>query len=460
MVNPAARCPVLKTTKESRLQAGMHPFEAGGLLWALPFAGMLLSIAVLPMAYPHFWHAHHGKVAVGWAAAFLLPFAYSAGFASALHEILHALLLEYIPFVVLLFALYTVAGGLHIQGRLRGSPLVNTGILAFGTAIASVIGTTGAAMVLIRPLLRANERRRQRAHLVMFFIFLVGNIGGALSPLGDPPLFLGFLHGVDFFWPTRMLAAPTLLVSGILLILFLGVDSHLLRRPDSLLPESDTAPVQAPGLEGRINLVLLALIVGAVLLSGVWRPGVSVSLQGVTLELQNLVRDALLLLAAAASLKWTAPHARHGNGFTWGPMAEVAKLFIGIFLSIIPVVAILKMGADGALGSLIVLAHDAHGQPVGAHYFWMTGILSAFLDNAPTYLVFFNMGGSDPQALRALSAGAVFMGALTYIGNAPNFMVKAIAEHRHVPMPGFFAFAGWSGLILLPVFALVAWVFF
>ncbi len=427
-----------------------HLFEVGGLLWALPFAGMLLSIAILPMASPNFWHAHHGKVAAGWAAAFMAPFARVSGFDAARHAVLHAALLEYLPFVILLLALYTVAGGLHIQGRLRSSPAINTGILAFGTAIASMIGTTGASMVLIRPLLNTNEQRRQRAHLVLFFIFLVGNMGGALSPLGDPPLFLGFLHGVDFFWPTRVLAAPTLLVTVLLLILFYVLDGVLLRRAGSLLPQNETSSVQALGLEGRINLLLFPLIIGAVLLSGLWKPGVSFSINGVVLELQNLVRDGLLLLVTAASLKGTARHARHGNGFTWGPMSEVSKLFAGIFITIVPVLAMLKGNVTGALGAGMT----------PAHYFWLTGMLSAFLDNAPTYLVFYNMGGHDPHALMAISAGAVFMGALTYIGNAPNFMVKAIAEHRHVPMPGFFGYMGWSCLILLPIFSLVAWVFF
>ncbi len=425
-------------------------FESSGLLWTLPFVGMLLSIAVLPAVFPHFWHAHHGKVATVWAAAFLVPFASLMGWERAFHAIMQTVLLEYLPFVILLLALYTVTGGLHIQGRLRGSPAVNTGILAFGAAIASVMGTTGAAMLLIRPLLRANERRRHRAHLVLFFIFLVGNIGGALSPLGDPPLFLGFLHGVDFLWPLRALAAPTLLASVLLLILFYGVDSAMVRRAESLLPEREAVQSQALGLEGRINLALLALVLGAVLLSGVWKPGVSFSIQGVVVEAQNLLRDALLLLATGASLKWTAPHARHGNGFTWGPMAEVAKLFAGIFLTIVPVLAMIQGEAAATMTGIMT--------PL--HYFWLTGLLSAFLDNAPTYLVFFNMGGHNPHVLTAISAGAVFMGALTYVGNAPNFMVKAIAEHRHVAMPGFFAYMGWSCLILLPVFSLEAWIFF
>ena len=224
----------------------------------------------------------------------------------------------------------------------------------------------------------------------------------------------------------------------------------MVRRADSLLPESDASQAQALGLEGRINLALLGLIIGAVLLSGLWKPGVSFSIHGVALEVQNMARDAMLLLATWVSLKWTAPHARHGNGFTWEPMAEVARLFVGIFLTIVPVVAMLKGEATVTLG----------GAMTPLHYFWMTGLLSAFLDNAPTYLVFFNMGGHDPHVLTAISAGAVFMGALTYVGNAPNFMVKAIAEHWHVRMPGFFAYMGWSCLILLPVFSLVAWVFF
>ena len=436
------------------------------LAWGLPFAGILLSIALFPIFAPGVWHHHFGKITAGWTALFLLPFAVSFGAGTSAALVAHALLAEFIPFVVLLFALYTVSGGILVWGNLHGSPALNTGLLALGTLLASIMGTTGAAMLLIRPLLKANDNRRHNVHVVVFFIFLVANIGGGLTPLGDPPLFLGFLKGVDFFWTLKAMALPVLLLVTVLLALFYMLDSYYFRK-EGVLPR-DRTPDSAVKLYGLRNVPLLLAIIGAVLLSGFWQPGISFDVLGTPVALQNLVRDGLLLLIAAVSLRITPAQVRAGNEFNWAPMLEVGKLFAGIFITIAPVIAILQAGQQGQLASLVRLVTASDGTPVNGMYFWMTGLLSAFLDNAPTYLVFFNLASGDaaqlmgPQAgtLLAISMGAVFMGALSYIGNAPNFMVKAIAEQRGIAMPSFFGYLLWSSSILLPLFLLLGWGLF
>ncbi len=423
----------------------------------------------MPLLAPAFWHHHYGKVSFACAMAFLVPFVYSFGFSQAVQDVAHVLLMEYIPFIIVLFALYTISGGICVQGNLHGTPGTNTALLALGTFMASWVGTTGAAMLLIRPLIRANDNRKHNAHVVVFFIFLVANAGGALTPLGDPPLFLGFLMGVSFFWTTTHMFLPTVLLCAMLLAMFYALDWYYFHHRDEQKPARLDPTHDSPiRIVGGVNFVLLAGVIGGVLLSGFWRPGVAFDLLGSRLELQSIVRDVLLLALALLSLKLTPRPARRGNDFKWGPMAEVAKLFIGIFLTIIPVIAILRAGKDGALGALIRLATDANGQPINAMYFWLTGGLSAFLDNAPTYLVFFNMAGGDPRmlsgplatTLMAISAGAVYMGAMTYIGNAPNFMVKAIAEHHGIRMPSFFGYMAWSIAFLLPCLILISWIFF
>lgn len=435
------------------------------LVWALPFAGILLSIAIFPLVAPNFWHHNFGKIAAFWAAAFLLPFMALHGLGLAVYELLHVLLLEYIPFIILLLSLFTVAGGVRLRGSLVGSPLVNTAILAFGTLIASWMGTTGAAMLLIRPIIQANEWRKHRVHTIVFFIFLVANIGGSLTPLGDPPLFLGFLKGVSFFWPMTHLFGPMLVASAILLVVYFLLDTYLMRK------ETAKAPAQSGeklALEGSFNILLLAGVVGAVLLSGLWKPGISFTIYHVQVELQNITRDVLLLGIAFVSWKVTSLESREANGFSWFPILEVAKLFVAIFITIVPAIAILKAGTDGALSGVVALVTAADGTPNNAAYFWMTGILSSFLDNAPTYLVFFNTAGGDPQqlmgplalTLEAIAAGAVFMGANSYIGNAPNFMVKAIAEERGIKMPSFFGYIGWAIVFLIPLFGLITVLFF
>jgi len=442
-----------------------------GLLWAIPFVGMLLSIAIMPLVAGNFWHHHFGKVTAFWALSFIVPFAILFGFELAAFELIHTLLLEYIPFIILLAALYTVAGGVRVTGTLRGTPAVNTLILAIGTVIASWMGTTGAAMLLIRPLIRANEWRQNKAHIFVFFIFLVANIGGSLTPLGDPPLFLGFLKGVSFFWPTQHLFLPMLLVSICLLVIFFIFDTVMLKREAPQLHESAEEVVEEVrtrlGIEGKVNILLIGAIVGAVLLSGIWKPGISFEIFHTEVTLQNLARDVLLILIAVLSMRLTRNETRAGNAFTWFPIIEVAKLFAGIFVTIIPAIAMLKAGEHGPLGAVVSLvSHE--GVPNNAAYFWLTGALSSFLDNAPTYLVFFNTAGGDPHLLMgeeaatlvAISAGAVFMGAVTYIGNAPNFMVRSIAEERGVKMPSFFGYIVWSFIFLLPLFGLVTLVFF
>lgn len=438
-------------------------------LWIIPFAGILLSIALGPITAPGFWHHHFGKTTAFWTLAFVVPFAVQFGPQLAVHEVLHTLLTEYLPFIILLFALFTVSGGIHIGGNLHGSAAHNTGVLATGTLLASVMGTTGAAMLLIRPLLRANDHRRYRAHVVVFFIFLVANIGGALTPLGDPPLFLGFLKGIDFFWTTRAMLLPTLTAAALLLIVFFVLDRWLWRLEDAHhLFRRDPTPDRGLRVDGTPNLLLLGAILAAVLVSGLWKPDLAIEVAGARIALQDAVRDVLLLAIAAASWRWTPARVRRANDFSFAPIAEVAMLFAGIFLTIIPALAILRAGHEGVLSPLLALLAGTDGQAANGLYFWLTGALSSVLDNAPTYLVFFNLAGGDPAelmgplaaTLTAISAGAVFMGANTYIGNAPNFMVKSIAESRGVRMPTFIGYLGWSMLVLLPIYALLTLLFF
>lgn len=436
--------------------------------WGVPFAGILLSIALFPLLAPQFWHHHYGKVAAAWALAFLLPFASIFGLAAAGAGLVHALLAEYIPFVILLTALFTVVSGIFIRGNLHGSPGLNTSILAIGAVLASFVGTTGASVLLIRPLIRANDNRQHKAHVVVFFIFIVSNVGGSLTPLGDPPLFLGFLKGVDFFWTAKNIFPETLFLLACLLAIFYALDWWYYHRREEVLPVDPTPDSRNIGFDGQVNFVLLALVIGLVLLSGAWKSSVAFNVWGTEVGLPGLVRDAGLVAVTLLSLKLTAQQVHEANQFSWAPMLEVAKLFAGIFLTIIPVIAMLKAGVNGPFGAVVAAVTRPDGTPDPAMYFWATGLLSSFLDNAPTYLVFFNTAGGDPAVLMttlaptlaAISAGAVFMGANSYIGNAPNLMVKAIAEDRGVKMPSFFGYMAWSCVVLLPLFALVTLIWF
>ena len=434
------------------------------ILWIFPFVGILLSIAIFPLLAPNFWHHNFGKVSAFWSTLFIIPFLFQVGFTITLYELLHVGLLEYLPFLVLLLALFTISGGVQLTGSLVGTPIINTTIILIGTLLASWMGTTGAAMLLIRPIIRANKDRKNKVHVIVFFIFLVANIGGSLTPLGDPPLFLGFLKGISFFWTTSAMFVPMLFMAISLLIIFFVFDTYLYKKEKIKKTDTDIKI----GIEGSFNLLLLLGVIASVLLSGFWKPHIEFEVFYVHVELQNVVRDVLLLLLTFASWKMTSSKIREANEYNWFPILEVGKLFAGIFITIIPAIAILKAGTSGALSSVIQSVSSDSG-PVNYMYFWATGILSSFLDNAPTYLVFFNTAGGDPvqlmgelyDTLLAISAGAVFMGANTYIGNAPNFMVKSISESSGIDMPSFFGyFFKWSLPILFPLFIVVSFLFF
>jgi Na+/H+ antiporter NhaD/arsenite permease-like protein len=435
--------------------------------WALPFAGMLLSIALLPLLLPHVWHQHFGRIALGWALAFIAPFAAVFGLGAAGAAFMHTLLGEYLPFVILLTALFTTAGGIYVRGNLHGSPSTNCTLMAVGAVLASVMGTTGASMLMIRPLIRANDNRRHTAHVVVFFIFIVSNAGGSLTPLGDPPLFLGFLQGVEFGWTFKHLLPETLFLVGALLALFYALDGWYYRR-EGVLPQDPTPDTQRLGVLGGINLLLLGAVVALVLMSGLWKPDLSWRVAGTEVALPSLLRDLGLVAVTVLSMVLTPATARLANQFSWAPMLEVAKLFAAIFLTMLPVLAMLKAGAAGPFAAVVEAVTAPDGQPLPWAYFWFSGLLSSFLDNAPTYLVFFNLAGGDPQVLMntlaptlaAISAGSVYMGANSYIGNAPNFMVKAIAEDRGIRMPSFFGYMLWSGAVLLPLFAVMTFIWF
>lgn len=435
--------------------------------WGIPFAGMLLSIAIFPLAAPLFWAQHFGKVAAFWVVVFLVPFAATQGIGTTGGVLVHTLLAEYLPFIILLTALFTVAGGIYIRGNLHGSPGLNVGLMGIGAVLASFMGTTGASMLMIHPLIRANDNRKNVAHVIIFFIFIVSNAGGSLTPLGDPPLFLGFLKGVDFFWTVKVIFPETLFLIGSLLAIFYALDSWHYKR-EGVTKADPTPDTPSFGIEGRVNFVLLLAVVGLVLMSGIWKPGVSFVVFGTEVGLPQLVRDVALVGVTLLSLKLTARSVRDSNKFNWHPMLEVAKLFIGIFVTMVPVLTMLKAGEAGAFAAVTRAVTGPDGQPLPWAYFWFTGVLSSFLDNAPTYLVFFNLAGGDPQVLMttgaatlaAVSAGSVFMGANSYIGNAPNFMVKAIAEDRGIRMPSFFGYMAWSCAILIPLFVVMTFIWF
>jgi Na+/H+ antiporter NhaD/arsenite permease-like protein len=442
-------------------------------LWSvIPFVGMLLSIAIFPLVKPHWWEHNLLYVAFFWALVFLVPFAIGFGPGHALFELLEIVILDYLPFIVLLWGLFAVAGGIALKGSLAGTPKVNAILLIIGTLLASWVGTTGASMLLIRPLIRANKWRVKKAHMVVFFIFLVSNIGGCLTPVGDPPLFLGFLRGVPFFWTMKL--APMLAFNAvILLVAFFILDTIMYKKELAAGRAPSTEAKEPLKIEGLHNLIFIAMIVGAVILNGTVTgleafadqatgtlKGIPIY-DGIVLPFNSLMQMAIIILAGVLSVVTTQKECRELNHFTWGPIKEVASLFIGIFITMIPALAILK-ARGGELGLI---------DPW--QFFWVAGALSSFLDNAPTYLVFMTTAGSlglpglattvgsiAEPILLAISAGAVFMGANTYIGNAPNFMVRSIAEENEIAMPSFFGYMGWSLCCLIPLFILDTVVFF
>ncbi len=462
---PAVAFALLAATAHAADQGHADAHYNGATLslhWALPFAGLLLSMAIVPLFAAKFWHRHYGKVVLAWALALLVPFAVTFGAGDTLHNVVHALLREYVPFVAILFALFTIAGGICLRGALAGPPLVNVGLLALGASTRERHGDDGRVDAA-DPAAHHRERERQhKVHVVVFFILLVGNVGGALSPLGDPPLFIGFLKGVDFFWTTRALARPRC------------SSSSFCSRSSSCSTASSTGARRATSAPGGRRSAARAgghrefragrrrdrrrPAVGTV------ASGRDLRHRGCELELPNVARDVTLVLLGLASLAITPAAVRAHNQFHWEPIFEVAKLFAAIFVTIFPVLAILEAGRGGALAGVLELIGDDAGNPRNTMVYWVSGLLSAFLDNAPTYLVFFNLAGGDPErlmgplapTLAAISMGAVYFGSLTYIGNAPNFMIKAIAEDRGIAMPSFFAYLGYASLVMLPLLAVVA----
>ena len=443
------------------------------LYLCIPFVGILLCIAVMPLVKPHWWESHQPHVVALWSALFIIPFALLHGAGGATEIVLECLVNDYLTFIVLLFGLFCVSGNITMEGDFAGSPRVNILLLTIGTLLSSVIGTTGSSMLMVRPMIKMNSWRKHRTHIMVFFIFLVSNIGGCLTPIGDPPLLMGFSRGVPFFWSLKLF--PLLLVNmAVLLFIFYWIDRKAYckdiakgRMPDINKPRTKVS------IQGLHNLVFIVMIVAAVILSGILpdMPAFQnaagevrgIHIYGhVTLTFPAIIEIVIILLAAFLSFKTTNPEIRVKNHFTWGAIKEVAVLFLGIFITMQPALMILK-SVGGSLGIT---------EPM--QMFWTTGLLSSFLDNTPTYLVFLTTAGAmnftegimttlgivPVQMLLAISCGAVFMGANTYIGNAPNFMVKAISDENGIRMPSFFGYILWSLCVLVPVFLLDAFIFF
>lgn len=453
--------------------AGETGTAVPSLLYCIPFAGILLCIALFPLVMPTWWEDHQAPVVLAWSLAFIVPFVMGFGAHHTAEVVLECIINDYLTFIVLLFGLFCVAGNITLEGDLAGSPRINVGLLLFGTLLSSWVGTTGASMLMVRPIIKMNSWRKRKRHIMIFFIFLISNIGGCLTPIGDPPLLMGFMRGVPFFWSLRLL--PILAFNAaVLLFVFYHLDMRAYRKD---IADGRKPDISKPGTEIRIaglhNLIFLAAIVVAVLLSGTLPSlplfrnadgtvrGIPI-LGEVTLTWPAVIEIAIILASAWLSFRTTSAKVRTENHFTWGAIKEVAILFIGIFITMQPALMILK--ANGAS-----LGLDSPYQ-----MFWATGALSSFLDNTPTYLVFLTTAGSlgftegiatalstvPAKMLVAISCGAVFMGANTYIGNAPNFMVKSISDENGVRMPSFFGYILWSLGFLIPVFILDTLIFF
>lgn len=439
----------------------------------IPFAGMLACVALMPVLKPEWWGAHQPIVVAAWSVLVVVLYAVVYGPAASAYMTVSCFIDDYLTFIVLLFGLYCASGNISFEGDLAGSPQVNVALLAIGTLLASLIGTTGASMLMVRPVIKMNSWRRDRAHIMIFFIFLVSNMGGCLTPVGDPPLLMGFMNGVPFTWSFHLL--PILMLNMVILLtVFYRIDRKYYLQDVAMGYRPDISERATKlKLDGGHNLLFFVMIVVGVVLSGVL-PGMPAFQDGsgnvkgirimgdITLSWPDIIEIGIILLAAWLSFKTTDVSVRRSNHMTWGAIREVAVLFIGIFLTMQPALELLKSrGAELGLDT-------------PAQMFWSTGLLSSFLDNTPTYLVFSTTAGSlgfssglhtalgviPAQMLMAISAGAVFMGSMTYIGNAPNFMVKSLSDENGVRMPSFFGYMKWSILVLIPVFLLDTVVFF
>lgn len=438
------------------------------ILYTIPFAGLIASIAFLPLFAPQLWLNHYGKITFAWGIAFFIPLLINFGTPISISVLTDTILSEYIPFILLLLTLYVVSSGIQISGTFAPSPALNVTILLIGTMLASIMGTTGASMLLIRPILQANQHRQCKVHVIIFFIFLVANIGGGLTPLGDPPLFLGFLEGVSFFWTLQYMLMPVIITSGILLMLFYLIDSKLFEKEGI-----QVQPLKANHIviKGQFNFLLIGVVLAGIIMSGFWNPNIYFKVHNTNIALENVFRDIIFIVVIFISLRFTPKILRQENQFNWGPILEVAKIFLGIFFTITPVILILQSPDHPTTKFLMSFAHDDTGAPINVIYFWITATLSAFLDNAPTYLVFFKMAIGDnpdgasylmnaiPTTLLTISMATVFTGPLTYIANAPNFMIKSIAEQQGIKMPTFFGYAFIAIGTLLPIYILLNVIF-
>jgi Na+/H+ antiporter NhaD/arsenite permease-like protein len=434
--------------------------------WAIPFLGLILSIAVFPLVLPKFWSHHYGIVSFSWGAITLIGLGVTLGFGISLHALIAVLFEEFFPFIFLLLSLFTITGSINIKGDLAGNPRLNTFILLIGAILASWLGTTGAAVLLIRPLISANNWRIHRVHTIIFFIFIVANIGGSLTPIGNPPLLMGFINKVPFFWPITKLLAPTVLACTILLVVYFLVDSYFYKK-ETKKPVLKTK--SAISINGGWNFLLLAGVICAVLISSQdW--GNAFTLYHVPMPASELIEILMMIAITLISIKITRKETREANQFSWHPILEVGKIFAAIFICMAPLIAMLRAGTNGPM-AILIDSLSANGQPINEMYYWLSGGLSAMLDSAPAYLVFFHtaaapaaalglathayMTGVMPSTLVAITMGASFMGAFTYIGNAPNMMIQAIAEDDGIKMPSFFGYMLWSICILVPLFFLI-----
>lgn len=457
--NPAAANP-----------AAASPFLNGAALswhWSLPFLGLLLTIALGPSLFPRIWRAHAGKLAFVWATLAVAPLAALYGMPIISAELVRLMLKDYASFMVLMVTLYVVAGGLLLTGNLRGTPLTNVALLAAGTVLASVIGTMAAVVILIRPLIRANAHRLHNVHVIVFFIFLVANVGGALSWFGDPPLYAGFQRGVAFFWTTEHILLETAVAVGALLVLFVVLDLILFLRDRRVATVGESVPARDLRLRGQLNIVLIIAIICTLYISEAWDSGIAFEFHGTSFALQQILRDVVLLLIAVISLILTREEHREVNGFSWEPIAIVAILYAAIFVCLIPVLAMMRAGPAGSFDWLMSAVDGETGAAQAVGYFWVSGLLSAVISNVPSYVLLFEGTGGNAATLvgtlaptlAAISLGTVFMGALSYIGNAPNYIVYDIALERGIKMPGFFGYLLWSGAFLVPILVLVTYVF-
>ncbi len=442
--------------------AGGLPY--GSLAWGLPFVGLLLTIAIAPIVVPTVWNRHYGKIVALWSLVFVLPDFFAEGFGGTLRRLLDVGLNTYLPFALLMGALFIITGGLRIRGAPHGTPGVNTVLIGIGAVASSLIGTPGASLLMLRPLVRANRHRVRSAHIYVFFIFLACNIGGALTPLGNPPLFLGYLRGVPFFWPATHLWLPTLALTVVLLAMFYVIDRSIYRRQ---VTEDVRPEIEKLGIDGGINLLLLLGTAATMMLRTYYPVPGAVTIFGVTWAFDDIVSDVLFIALALLSLKLTKPATRQENTFVWSPIVEVSILFAAIFVTLSPVDTIMAAGGHGPAAALFEQMFVV-GVPNDRLFYLVPGMLSSVLDNAPSYLVFFGLAGDNatllvdklPVTLAAISAGASYFGAMTYIGNAPNLIAKGVVESYGIKMPNFFAYVGWSTVCLLPVLLLTMWVFY